>query len=227
MTGPRTWAAELVGTYAFVTIGAGAGIVAGAQIAEIGLLGVAAANGLGLAVMVTALMSISGAHLNPAITLSALLGRKIRSVDALGYVAAQTLGAVLAAVTLRTVFDEADWIVAGLGAPALGVESEVGLLAEAVFTVFLALVVWGTAIDERGPKVGGFAIGVTVFVGVLAIGPLTGGAFNPARYFGPAVILGDLSGWWVYVLGPAAGAAVVGLGYPLLFMAGGDAAQRR
>lgn len=218
MTGPRAWAAELVGTYGFVTIGAGAGIVAGAQIEQIGLLGVAAANGLGLAVMVTAFLTISGAHFNPAITLSAWLGRRIRSVDALGYVAAQILGAVLAAVTLRELFEESDWMAAGLGAPELSIPNETGLLAEAVFTMFLALVVWGTAIDERAPKVGGFAIGLTVFVGVLAVGPLTGGAFNPARYFGPAVIFGDLSDWWVYVAGPAAGAAVVGLGYPLLFM---------
>jgi MIP family channel proteins len=216
----QAWAAELVGTFGFVVIGAGAGIVAGGGLADIGPFGVAAANGVGLAVMVTAFFAVSGGHFNPAITLSALVGRKIRPVDALGYVASQSLGALGAGLVLRVVFEEGAWRPAALGAPSLTVSSGRGLLVEAVFTFLLAIVIWGTAIDERGPKVGGFAIGLTVFVGVLAVGPLTGGAFNPARYLGPAAVADTLSDWWVYFVGPGIGGLVAGLAYPTVFGAG-------
>lgn len=212
----QAWAGELVGTYGFVTIGAGAGIIAGSGLGDLGLFGVAAANGIGLAVMVTAFFAISGGHLNPAVTLSALVGRKIRGTDALGYVACQILGALGAGLTLRVVFEESAWRPAGLGAPGLTVSSGRGVLVEAVFTFFLAIVIWGTALDARGPKVGGFAIGLTVFVGVLAVGPLTGGAFNPARYLGPAAVADNLGGWWVYFVGPGIGGLVAGLLYPTL-----------
>lgn len=213
----QAWAGELVGTFAFVTIGAGAGIVAGGQLADLGTLEVALANGVALAVMVTAFWAISGSHFNPAVTLAALIGRKLRAVDALGYVACQILGALGAGVTLRVIFEEATWRPAGLGAPGLTVSTGRGLVAEAVFTFFLVIVIWATAIDERNPKVGGFAIGLTVFVGVLAVGPLTGGAFNPARYLGPAAVADNLSDWWVYFVGPGIGAAVAGVLYPTVF----------
>jgi MIP family channel proteins len=213
----QSWAGELVGTFAFVTIGAGAGIVAGGGIADLGTFGVAAANGIGLAVMVTAFFAISGAHFNPAVTLSALVGRRIRAVDALGYASCQILGALGAGLTLRIIFAEAAWRPARLGAPGLTVSTGRGVLIEAVFTFFLAIVIWATGMDERGPRVGGFAIGLTVFVGVLVVGPLTGGAFNPARYLGPAAVADDLSNWWVYFVGPGIGGAVAGVLYPTLF----------
>jgi MIP family channel proteins len=217
MTVPRNmqaWAGELVGTYGFVTIGAGAGIVAGSGLADLGLLGVAVANGVALGVMVTAFFSISGSHFNPAITLSALIGRKIRGVDALGYVACQILGALGAGLTLRVIFEETSWRPAGLGAPGLTISAGRGVLVEAIFTFFLAIVIWGTAIDDRREKVGGFAIGLFVLVGVLATGPLTGGAFNPARYLGPAAVADNLDNWWVYFVGPGIGGALAGVFYP-------------
>lgn len=222
----QAWAGELIGTFGFVTIGAGAGIIAGGQVADLGLLGVAAANGFGLAVMITTFWVISGSHFNPAVTLSALVGRKIKPVDAMGYVACQILGALGAGVTLRVVFDESTWRAAGLGAPSFQISSGRALLIEAVFTFLLAMVIWATGIDERGPQVGGFAIGGLVFVGVLAVGPLTGGAFNPARYLGPAAIADDLSQWWVYFVGPGIGGAVAGLVYPTLFQGGFPWARR-
>jgi MIP family channel proteins len=214
----RPWAAELVGTYGFVTIGAGAGIIAGAGLADLGLFGVAVANGVALAVMVTTFMAISGAHLNPAITLSLFIGGKISATDALGYVSSQILGALGAAVTLRFIFEESVWRAGNLGAPALETSTGSGLLAEAVFTFFLAVVVWGV-VDGRGHKVGGFGIGLVVMVGVLAVGPLTGGSFNPARYIGPAAVIGNLDQWWVYFVGPGAGGAVAGILYPRVFLA--------
>jgi aquaporin Z len=216
----QAWAGELVGTFGFVTIGAGAGIIAGSGLADLGLLGVAAANGFGLAVMVTTFWVISGSHFNPAVTLSALIGRKIRPIDALGYVACQILGALGAGLMLRVVFEESAWRAAGLGAPAITISSGRAVLVEAVFTFLLAMVIWATGIDERGPRVGGFAIGGFVFVGVLAVGPLTGGAFNPARYLGPAAMADNLTDWWVYFVGPGIGGAVAGVLYPTIFQGG-------
>jgi aquaporin Z len=170
--------------------------------------------------MVSVTAAVSGGHLNPAITLSALIGRKIRPVDALGYVACQILGALGAALTLRVVFAEAAWRPSNLGAPGLAVSSGKGVLVEAILTFFLALVVWGTAIDERGPRVGGFAIGLTVMAVILGAGPLTGAALNPARYLGPAAVADSLSDWWVYFVGPGIGAAVAGVLYPTVFWSG-------
>ena len=223
MTVPKSlqpWAAELLGTYGFVTIGAAAGIMTGAQLGNSGLLGVAIGNGLGLGVMIATFAAISGSHFNPAVTLSALVGRKISSADALGYAACQILGALGAGVTVRTIFAESVWRPAHLGAPTLTVGVGKGVLIEAVFTFFLAMVIWGTGIDERAPKVGGLFIGLTVVVGVLAVGPFTGGAFNPARYIGPAAVSGDVTHWWVYFVGPGIGGAIAGLVYPTIFQGG-------
>jgi MIP family channel proteins len=218
----QAWLGELVGTYGFVTIGAGAGIIAGGRVADLGLLGVAFANGIALGVMVTIFARISGGHLNPSMTLSAWLGRKIHTLDAVGYIGFQILGALGAGLTLRVIFAEAVWRPANLGAPGLGVGVSAGrgVLIEAVFTFFLALAVWATGFDDRGPRFGGFVIGLVVFVGVLVTGPLTGGAFNPARYIGPAAVANDLSDWWVYFVGPAIGATAAGLLYPTVFWDG-------
>ncbi|HYZ91001.1 MAG TPA: aquaporin [Actinomycetota bacterium] len=209
----QAWAGELVGTFGFVTIAGGAGILA----ADLGLQGVAFANGVGLAVMLTAFWAISGSHLNPAVTLSALVGRRIKPVDALGYVACQILGALGAGLTLRMIFEEVTWRPMHLGAPTLNVSSGKGLLVEGVFTFLLVIVVWASEYDARGPKLGGFTIGLTVFVGVLAVGPLTGGAFNPARYLGPAAVADELGDWWVYVVGTGIGGLAGGILYPTLF----------
>jgi aquaporin Z len=219
----RRWIAELIGTYGFVTIGAGAGIVTASKLGDAGLLGVAIGNGVALAVMITTFAHISGSHFNPAVTLSAWIGRKIENVDAVGYVAAQILGALGAGVTLRVIFQDATWRAAKLGAPGLGAGVSAGraVLIEAIFTFFLATVIWGTAIDDRAPRMGGLFIGLFVATGVLAVGPLTGGAFNPARYLGPAAVAGQLDHWWVYFVGPGIGGAVAGLVYPTLFMGGG------
>jgi len=218
----RRWLAELIGTYGFVTIGAGTGIVAGSHLGDYGLLGVAIGNGVGLGVMITTFMAVSGSHFNPAITLSAWIGRKIEAGDAVGYVASQLVGAVAAGLTLRVIFADAQWRAANLGAPGLasGVSAGRGVLVEAIFAFFLAMVIWGTAIDARAPRMGGLFIGLFVVVGVLAVGPLTGGAFNPARYLGPALVGGHLHYWWVYFVGPGIGGAAAGVLYPSLFMDG-------
>ncbi len=216
----QAWGAELVGTFVFITIGAGAVILASGQLPNGGLLGVALAHGLALGATITTFAAVSGSHFNPAVTLSAWIGRKISSADALGYVAAQVLGALAAGLVLRTMFTEGEWLASNLGSPSLSVSAGKGLLIEAVLTFFLVITIWGTGIDERGPRVGGFAIGLVLASMILAFGPLTGVALNPARFIGPAAVAGNVADWWVYFVGPAIGGAVAGLMYPVLFWGG-------
>ena len=216
----QAWAGELVGTFVFITIGAGAVILTTGQLADTGLLGVALAHGLALGAMITAFAAISGGHFNPAVTLSAWIGRKISSTDALAYVAAQIFGALGAGIFLRVAFDEGVWRTSNLGSPALSVPTGRGVLIEAVLTFFLVVVIWGTGIDERGPRVGGFAIGGVLGAMILGFGPTTGVSLNPARFLGPAAIAGNVDDWWVYIIGPAIGGAAAGILYPFLWWGG-------
>ncbi|MBA3778728.1 MAG: aquaporin [Chloroflexi bacterium] len=217
--------AEALGTFLFLFVGIGS-VVAGASIAAgggdpPGLLAIALAHGLALAVLVSALGALSGAHFNPAVTFAVWLSGRIPAQRAIGYVAAQLLGAVLAGLAVRITFEESAWRAAGLGTPALGggVTPIGGIAIEAVLTVLLVVAVFGTAIDPRGPKVGGLAIGFAVAADILAGGPLTGAAMNPARWFGPAIAGGSLNDWYVWILGPLVGAAVGAAIYRLLLPA--------
>lgn len=216
----QAWAAELVGTFMFITIICGSVILATGQVAGLGLLGIGLAHAFGLGATITVFAAISGSHFNPAVTLSAWIGRKINSADALGYVACQILGALAAALVLRIMFPENVWRVSNLATPGLTVSAGKGLLIEAVLTFFLLMAVWGTGIDERGPRVGGFGIGLTLGAMIVAFGPLTGVGLNPARYIGPAAMSGQLDDWWVYFVGPAIGAVAAGVLYPTLFWGG-------
>ena len=169
------------------------------------LTGIALANGLAIGVMVAALGHVSGGHFNPAITLGLLLGRKIDAPMAGVYWAAQLLGGVLAAVVVAlTISREA----VAIGTPVLAddVNVLVGIVLEMIATFFLVLVVYGTVVDRRAPaSVYPFAIGLTITIGILAIGAYTGGALNPARGFGPALVSGEWGGTLAWLIGPLLG----------------------
>lgn len=216
----QAWAAELVGSYAFIFIVVASVIVSTGGLADYGLLGIATAHGVALAAMVSAFAALSGSHFNPAVTLSAWIGRKISGTDAIAYVVAQVVGGLAAGLTLRMVFAESTWRASNLGTPGLTVSSGKGLLLEALFTFFLLLSIWGTGIDERGPKIGGLAIGFTLFALLLVDGPLTGAGLNQARYLASAVVSGHMDNWWVYIVGPAIGGLAAGLLYPIVFWGG-------
>jgi MIP family channel proteins len=169
------------------------------------LTGVALAHGLAIGVMVAALGHVSGGHFNPAITLGLFLGRKIDLPMAGVYWAAQLLGGVIAALVVAlTVSREA----VAIGTPVLApdVNPLVGIILEMIATFFLVLVVYGTVIDQRAPaSVYPFAIGLTITIGILAIGSYTGGALNPARGFGPALVGGEWGGTLAWLIGPLLG----------------------
>lgn len=181
-----------------------------------GLLMVAFAFGLPIACLGSAFGAISGAHFNPAVTLGFLVIKKIDVVSAIGYIVVQLLGAYAASMLLGAVpgFDK------GQAVPFSGaIGTPVAFILEAVATFFLMTVVMGTAVDGRGPKIGAIAIGLTVTFGIIAIGPLTSGCLNPARYFGPALAGGkSFREALVYLAGPIVGAVSAAILYKSLFL---------
>jgi aquaporin Z len=209
----RRSVAEYVGTFTLIFIGGGAGIASHSDIVAVAL-----ANGLAIGIMVTNLGHISGGHFNPSITLGFLATRRIKPVLAAAYWASQLLGAISAAFLLRYIFNEID---VKLGsAPAPHISDARAFVLEAVMTAFLVWAVWATAVDPRGAfkSIAGFAIGLTITIDVFVGGPVTGAAMNPARALGPELAGNIWSGWWIYWVGPAAGALVAALLYEYLYL---------
>jgi MIP family channel proteins len=203
--------AETVGTFLFFFVGAGSVVLAThAGDAGPGLVGIALAHGLVLAVLVSAFGAVSGGHFNPAVTVAVRLAGGIEWRHATAYVVAQLVGAVAAGLSLRAVFPESSWKPSSIGTPALdpAIGIGAGIAIEAVMTLLLVLVVFGTAIDRRAPRLGGMAIGLAVAADILVGGPLTGAAMNPARWFGPALASGQYDNWYVWWIGPLIGAIV-------------------
>jgi MIP family channel proteins len=212
--------AELIGTFALIFIGAGAGALGIG-----GLVGVALAHGLVVLGFAYAYGHISGTHINPAVTIAVWTAGKIESTRALAYIAVQLIGGVLAAFTLSFVLGGT---ATGLGATTLNhalkvgettihVTPVMGVVLEAILTFFLANAVLNAGISGKATIPGGLAIGLTLTFTILMGGPLTGASLNPARTFGPAVATGNFADIWVYFVGPIAGAIVAGLLYRGVF----------
>ena len=215
----RHFLAEFVGIFALVFVGSGAIMAAQHTKSASPLLLVAIAHGLILSIMVTATMRISG-HLNPAVTIGFLATRRIEPLMAGIYICAQMLGAIAAAYVLKATVP-ADLFAATRGggqAISLDVTTRQAFSLELIATFFLVFVVFGTAVDPHAPKVGGFAIGLTVMADILAIGPLTGASMNPARSFGPAIASGVFEAQAVYWIGPILGGVAAALLYDTLFL---------
>ncbi len=215
----RHFVSEFVGTFALVFVGSGVLIVAKIPNSGIGLIEIAAAHGLIFAVMVTALMRVSG-HFNPAVTLGFLATRRIGGIMCGVYILAQLLAAMVAAYALKGLTPADLYEVARGGGQSisLDISGAQATVLEAIATFFLVWTVFGTAVDTHAPKVGGFAIGLTITAGMLAIGPLTGGSMNPARSFGPAVASGIFEGQLYYWVGPIIGGVAAALLYEWLFI---------
>jgi MIP family channel proteins len=215
----RHFAAEFIGTFALVFIGGGAIITSPMLQVQAAVVNIAFAHGLILALMVTATMRISG-HLNPAVTAGFLVTRRIEPMMAVVYWIAQISGAIVAAYMLKLLYPPQIVEATRLGGQSLSADINMiqAIALEAIATFFLVFVVFGTAVDPRAPKVGGFAIGLTVTAGILGIGPLTGGSMNPARSFGPAVVTQIFEAQTAYWIGPLLGGIVAALLYDKLFL---------
>src|ERR1700685_3896346 len=216
---PQKLVAEFVGTFALVFFGVGA--ICADQFLRtsttgqtgFGLLGIALAQGLTFGILVTALGHISGGHFNPAVTIGFWVTRKFSTFDTLAYWIVQVAGAAAAAYLLRRLPFDA-WGPVQVGAPDLanGITRLTAIIFDGVATFFLVFVFFATAVDTRGAfdKVAGFAIGLTITMGILLVGPFTGGALNPARAFGPALASNHWANHGVYWIGPLAGGVAAG-----------------
>lgn len=212
---------EGVGTFLFTFIGAGAVIAANfAGLGGASLLLIAIANGIGLALAVSFAMNISGGHMNPAVTIAMLANGYIKIKDAAAYILYQIMGALLAGVLLLMVYPYgAGWLV-HFGAPSLShsISPIQGILFEGLMTFILVFIVMGTVVDKRAPKIAGLGVGLAVMVDVLAGGPFTGAAMNPARALGPEIVSAFFANWYVYWIGPILGALLAALIYKHVIM---------
>ena len=220
----QKFVAEFLGTFALVFFGAGA-ICADRYLQSsggIGLLGIALANGLAMAIMVSALGHISGGHFNPAISIGFWVTKRIGTIEVFLYWAAQLLGGIAAAFLLKAIIPEETWRAVALGTPELVRDFSTlsAMLLEAVASFFLVLVFFATSVDERGTfrSIAGFGIGLTITLGILVIAPFTGAAMNPARAFGPALASNHWTNWGVYWIGPLGGGFIAGLLYDSLYL---------
>jgi MIP family channel proteins len=208
----RPMFAEFLGTALFVFIGAGS-VVANAMTAGgVTPLGIALAHGVGMAILISSLMGISGGHLNPAVSLGVFVAGRIDGRTLGRYVLAQLIGGIAGAALVKLLFASTAVRAVTAGAPqlSLNIGFGQGIAIEAAFTFFLVSAVFGTAVSSEAPKIGGFGIGLAIFVSALVVGGLTGAALNPARAFGPALVAWSFHSQAVYWIGPLAGGALAG-----------------
>ncbi len=235
----KKFIAELIGTFFLVFFGTGSAVVTliiddgvdhGA--AGIGLLGglgdwLAIGLAFGLTVMACIYLfgKISGAHLNPAVTIGLLVSKNITLIDSVYYIVAQVIGAVLGSLLLFVCLGAPAVTIGGLGAtaPGLSVGYMQAMIAECIGTFFLMLVVMGVAVDKKAdPGVAGISIGMTVAAVIIVLGAFTGASINPARTFGPYLmdtLLGGSNLWGffpIYLVGPIVGAILAALVYTYL-----------
>jgi aquaporin NIP len=210
----RRAAAEGVAAFALVFAGCGAIVADAAYDGSLGVVGIAIVFGLVIMVMVYAIGHLSGAHINPAVTVAFALTRHFPAREAAAYIGAQVTGAVLGALTLLAVWPSKP---ASLGATVPSVAVGSAFTYEAILTALLMFVILAVATDTRAVgAAAAIAIGGTIGLDALFGGPVTGASMNPARSFGPALVAGEWTDFWIYVVGPIAGAALGGLAYQVV-----------
>jgi MIP family channel proteins len=210
----RRSAAEGIGAFALVFAGCGAIVTDAVNDGVLGAVGVALVFGLVIMAMVYATGHLSGAHLNPAVTVAFALTRHFPRREALAYVSAQLLGALAAATLLLAIWPSEP---AALGATVPSVGAGSAFAYEVVLTSFLMFVIMAVATDTRAVgAAAAIAIGGTVGLDALFGGPVTGASMNPARSLGPGLVSGELTEIWIYIAAPLAGAAIGALAYQLV-----------
>lgn len=225
--GRQAYVAEFIGTYALVFFGSlsvtiFASNVLGLSSPAAAIIGIASTTGLILMVMVYAIGWISGCHINPAVTITAVALRKLEFDDGVGYLVAQILGAVLAGWT-HMLIQPGNGALTGYGSvapsPAIGGSDLIALVVELIITFFLMFSVYSVLYTGKVPPgASGVLIGMTLTADILIAGALTGGAANPARALGPAVASGNYASLWLYWVGPIIGALLAGFVYQYLLL---------
>jgi aquaporin NIP len=208
---PRRAAAEGFAAFALVFAGCGAIVADTVHDGALGVVGIGLVFGLVIMAMVYATGHLSGAHINPAVTIAFVLTRHFPRAEAAAYVAAQAAGAILAALLLLAIWPDKP---AALGATVPSIGAGSAFVYELVLTAFLMFVIMAVATDTRAVgAAAAIAIGGTVGLDAIFGGPVTGASMNPARSLGPALAAGEWTDFWVYVAGPLLGAAAGALAY--------------
>ena len=210
----KKYTCEFIGTYALVFFAAGAVVISVAMDGSLGAIGGGLISGLIISVVIYTFGHISGAHVNPAISITATLIGHLDKRLLPGYVISQMAGSALAGMSLYWAIGDYGEMGANLPNIEIGVPPHVALLIEIFLSFLLMWVVAGSGLDRRahGP-LAGVAIGATVGIEVMLMGPYAGAAMNPARAFGPYIAMADFTHFWIYVVGPIAGMILGGLVY--------------
>ena len=210
----KKYVAEFIGTCVLVLVACGtAGQICTPENAAAGLVGTALAFGLVIVAMAYSIGNVSGCHINPAVSIAMLINKKISAKDFCGYVIAQFLGAIAGAAILFAIVQDAG----KLGTNALyNGDAGISFLIEAILTFIFVIAILGVTSKESNGNVAGLVIGgALVLVHLLGIS-FTGTSVNPARSFGPALIAGNLTGIWVFLLAPLVGGALAAVVYRFL-----------
>jgi MIP family channel proteins len=224
MVNTRAWLAEAIATFALVFFGPLSVILAvvvfgDGTLSTEAIIMISLGHGGAIALMVYAFGHVSGAHINPAVTIPMMITKRIGVKDGIGYILFQIIGAVIATATLAVLFPELGkqvlWGAHGGPSDILNGSVISAVVLEIIFTFFLVTVIFMTAVHKKAPKsVYGAAIGGMVFLLHLIGVPLTGASMNPARSFSPALISGDVGLWevqWIYWIGPIIGGIIAGV----------------
>jgi MIP family channel proteins len=209
--------AEALGTFFFFLVGIGSVMFAGSN----GVLYVALAHGVVLAVAISMLGHVSGGHFNPAVTAGMMATRRISPTLGVLYMLGQIVGGILSCLVLILTVPNAGTLLSTSATPnpAADVNFLQAIVLEAVLTFFLVLAVFGTAVDRRAPRIGGFGIGLAVFADILVGGPITGAAMNPARALSPYIVFGPYNAnILIYLIGPIIGGVLAALLYSAIFL---------
>ncbi|XP_076895838.1 aquaporin NIP1-1-like [Bidens hawaiensis] len=196
--------AELFATFFLVFAGCGAIMVNIDTNNVVGHPGIAVVWGAAVMVMVYAVGHVSGAHMNPAVTIALATFRRFPWNEVPGYMIAQILASIVASGTLRLIFDDTNNLFIGNIPPGSSFQS---LVMEIIITFYLMFVISAVATDDRATgQLAGVAIGSTILLNSIFAGPVSGASMNPARSIGPALVWNEYKGLWVYILGPTVGA---------------------
>jgi aquaporin NIP len=210
----RRATAEAMAAFALVFCVGGAAAADAAGHGELGLAGHAAVSGLAVMALIYVTGHLSGAHINPAVTIAFTLTRHFPRREALSYVGAQLAGAALAGLLLLAVWPDRP---GDLGANAIGVGAGSALVVEIVLSALLMFVIVAVATDTRAAGAGAaIAIGGVVTLDILVGGGVSGASMNPARSFGPALSSGTWDHFWIWVVGPLVGTALGALAYQFI-----------
>jgi len=236
LVNPRNWFAEAIATYALVFFGPLAIILSvvafGDGLSIESIIMISLAHGAAIGLMVYAFGHISGAHINPAVTIPMMITKKISVADGIGYIIFQLIGAVVAAFSLKAILPEIGAKVnfGTQGGPSELLNNSVmaGVTVEIILTFFLVTVIFLTAVHKKAPAgIHGISIGGMVFLLHLVGVPLTGASMNPARTFGPAVVSGFWELHWLYWVAPIIGGIIAGVIMNYIFVNNAEPETKR